>query len=442
MDERVALPPHSLEAEQSVLGALLLDNRAFERVADLLLPDDFYRAEHRSIYRALVGLIAANKPADVITGFERLQVMGLADAAGGLAYLNNLAQSVPSASNVRAYADIVKHRARLRGVIALGQQLADDARELGEDAARLDKLLDRAGLDLLALQAGATNDEPKLMSDLLVPWLDALQDRADGKNDAIPFGMRAIDDPLSGGPRRGELIVLGARPSTGKSALMLNWLISAATRGPVLACSLEDSDMMLLSRAVATSGRINLADIRRPDRAPASLWQQVAESVEVIRPLQLYIDDRAGLGLRDIRRKAMQVRRRAGDLQVLAVDYLQLMDGEGENRSAELGAIARGLKRLAKDMQCAVLLLSQLSREADKTNVPPRLDHLAESGVIEQAADNIGLMWRKARLDKKAADSAEVQIEWAKVKNGATCTRYMVFDGRTQHIGDAEAGYA
>lgn len=441
MAERAAAPPHSLEAEQSVLGALLLDNAAFERVADLLLPGDFYRAEHRTIYQAVAALLVAHKPADVITVFERLQAGGQADDAGGLAYLNNLMQSVPSASNVRGYADIVKHRARLRGVIALGQQLADDARDPAADAARLDTLLDRAGLDLLALQNGASNDEPKLIADLLVPWLDALQARADGKTDAIPFGMLAIDDALSGGPRRGELIVLGARPSTGKSALMLNWLLQAAARGPVLACSLEDSDMMLLSRAIASSGRINLADIRRPDRAPARMWEQVAEAQEQIQRLHLYVDDRAGLGLRDIRRKAMQVRRRAGDLQVIAVDYLQLMDGDGENRSAELGAIARGLKRLAKDMGCTVLLLSQLSREADKTNVPPRLDHLAESGVIEQAADNIALMWRKGRLDAKA-DKTAVQIEWAKVKNGATCTKHMVFDGATQHIADIEAAYA
>lgn len=440
MGERAATPPHSLEAEQCVLGALLLDNAAFERVADLLLPGDFYRGEHRLIYRALVDMLVANKPADVITVFERLQAGGRDEDAGGLGYLNKLLQSVPSASNVRGYADIVKHRARLRGLIALGQQLADDARNVAVDEAQLDKLLDRAGLDLLALQSGTTNDEPKILADLLVPWMDALQDRADGKTDAIPFGMRAIDDALSGGARRGELIVLGARPSTGKSALMLNWLLGAAKRGPVLACSLEDSDMMLLSRAIASAGRINLADIRRPDRAPASMWERVADAQETIQSLALYVDDRAGLGLRDIRRKAMQVRRRAGDLQVIAVDYLQLMDGDGDNRSAELGGIARGLKRLAKDMGCAVLLLSQLSREADKTNVPPRLDHLAESGVIEQAADNIGLMWRKGRLDAKA-DKTVVQIEWAKVKNGATGTKHMTFDGATQHIEDAEVSY-
>lgn len=430
------VPPHSVEAEQSVIGALLLDNRAYERIGDLLTPADFYLHQHRAIYAACADLIIRGRPADVITVHERLRSLRQDEDAGGMMYLHDVLVSVAGASNVTAYAAIVRQRSRRRRLMQMGQDLIDQARDMAGDDAQLDSLIDRSTLGLLGLMHGTTSDEPKLLSDLLPAWLDALDDRAQGKTDAIPTGLADVDKLLAGGMRRGEVIVIGARPSMGKSALMLTIARNVSRVGPVLACSMEDSEQMLVSRQVAAAGRVNLADIRSPERAGDAMWTRVADAVELLKPLMLHIDDRPALALKDVRRKSLQVKRRAGDLVLVVVDYLQLMEGEGETRAYELAAIARGLKRLAKELNCAVMLLSQLSREADKLEGPPRIDHLAESGGIEQAADIIGLLWREARRKPKPDNKHKAQIEFAKNKNGPTDTVKLYFDGATQRFED------
>ena len=438
------VPPHSVEAEQSVLGALLLHNAAYDRAAELLTTQAFYRSEHRLIWAAIERLVLADKPADVITVFEQLRAAGQAQDAGGLQYLNELVQSVAGSANVAAYAGVVALRARGRRAMAVAQALLEQARAGAGEQASLDRAIDAAMLELLALQQGGSGDEPRLLNDLLPAWIDALNDRAAGKTDAIPTGLRDVDRLLGGGARRGEVMVIGARPSMGKSAMMLTISRNMAKLGPVLVCSLEDSEMMLVSRQVAAAGRVNLADIRSPEHAPDSMWVGVADGVDALRPLLLYIDDRPALKLADVRRKAMQVRRRHGDLLMVVVDYMQLMEGDGETRAHELNTVARGLKRLAKDLRCVVLLLSQINREADKLEGPPRLDHLAESGGIEQAGDVIGLLWREVRRRPRPDNKHAAQVEFAKNKNGATGTVHLYFDGATQRFEDAigDAAYA
>jgi replicative DNA helicase len=300
-------------------------------------------------------------------------------------------------------------------------------------------LIDRTALQLLDLQQGAPDEAPTLIGALLPRWLDELNDRADGKTDAIPLGYRDLDRKMAGGARRGELVVIGARPSMGKSAFALRVARTVAGLGPVLKLTMEDSASMLVSRHVAAAGRVNLADIRSPQHAPESMWTGAAEAVDQLKPLKLYVDDRPALELKDVRRKALQVKGREGDLLMILVDYLQLMEGDGESRAQELTKIARGLKRLAKELNCVVLVLSQLSREADKTDSPPRLDHLAESGGIEQAADVIGLLWREARRKPKPGNEHAAQVELVKNKNGATCTVHLEFFGATQQFEDSLA---
>lgn len=197
---------------------------------------------------------------------------------------------------------------------------------------------------------------------------------------------------------------------------------------------------MLVSRQVAAAGRINLADIRRPDKAPPSLWQGVSEAMDRLMHLKLWIDDSPALHLQDVRTKAQQVKRKAGALGVVMVDYIQLMEGDGETRAQELTNVARGMKRLAKEMHCAVVVMCQLNRKADESSAPPRLDHLAESGGIEQAADIIGLLWREARRNPKPENKHLAQVEFVKNKNGPTNTVRLYFDGSTQRFEDLLEG--
>lgn len=429
-DAQLKVPPHSVEAEQTVLGALLIDNRVFDRVADLVQADSFYRHAHRLIFGAVAQLVVACRPADIITVADALKLDGTADDAGGLVYLNQLAQSVVGTANARHYAAIVAQRAQCRRAITIAHDLAAAAFE----GAELQGAADEAVQALLALQQGADDANPRPLQDLLPGWVDALEQRAQGVNDALPTGWEDTDRLFAGGARRGELIVIGSRPSMGKTGVCHTLARNFARSAPVLVLSMEDSIQMLVARQIAATGRINLADIRNPAGAAGPLWEGVTRGMQVLQGLPIYVDDQASLTLGEVRRKAQFVRARAGDLGVVILDYLQLMEEPAgdESRAYELNRISRGLKRLAKQLGCVVVLLSQLSRRADETDAPPRLDHLAESGGIEQAADIIGLLWREARRRPRPDNKHTGQIEWAKNKNGPCGTVQLWFDGATQ----------
>lgn len=421
--------PHSYEAECAVLGAVLLDNTVFEQVGALLSAADFYVAANGAVWQTASALIVAGKPADVLTVFD----------AGGhdLAGLNALTEGVPAVRHALRYAEIVRDRSARRSAAALAAELYEQMMAPVDEAPELAAAVDAACMGLLALQAGADGGgEPRPVVELVPDWLARLQDRFDGKTDAISTGFRDIDDVLGGGLWPGELVVIASRPSMGKSAFVGALTRNVAKDHVVLGLSLEDSAPMLMSRFVAALGRINLADLRRPDRAPASMWERVSGSISDLSALKLYIDDSASVKVQDVRRKAQQVRRRAGSLSLIVVDYVQLMDAdsEGEVRAQQITAVARAMKRLAKEMGCPVVLLSQLNRKADEVQGPPRLEHLAESDGMEQAADVIGLLWREARRKPTAENKFKAQIEWAKNKSGATDTTQLFFDGATQRF--------
>ncbi len=431
------LPPHSLEAEQSLIGGVLSDNRAWQAVRARVRPADFYTGDHAEIWRCLAEILERDMPADVVTVFQWLQRQGRADKVGGLPYLHQLATCVPSAANAGAYAAIVLQCAQRRRLMQIGKDLV--ARAASRDgAADIADVLAWLQHQIAELAQGQTEAAPQRLADLLPGWMDELQARADGRIDAITTGLRSVNRALGGGMRRGELIVLGARPSMGKSAFTLGVVRAVAQAGlPVLTCSLEDSANMLISRHVASAGRTALEHVRLPQHASESVFAAVSEALELLGTMPVWVDDRPGLSLAEVAAKLAYVKAKSGgDCALLVVDYLQLMDDVGETRSNELANIVRGLKNLAKRMQCCVLLLSQLSREADKTNAPPRLDHLAESGAIEQAADIIGLLYREARRNPKPDNQHRAQVEFAKNKNGATCTVQLYFDGRTQRFED------
>ena len=304
MAEPLKVPPHSVEAEQSVLGALLQDNAACDTAARMLNDADFYCAEHAHVWRAIMQLSVKTRPADLVTVQAQLLAAGVLDDVGGVEYLQALEQCVPSARNIAAHAGLVRHHARRRRLMRLAGDLMEEARSGCGDAEALTATLSRATQALLDLQRGDADDWPRTIGELLPAWIDDLNAKADGKTDAVATGLPGVDRALAGGPRRGDLVVVGARPSMGKSAFTLGLVRAVAAVGPVLVCTLEDSANMLISRQVASTGRVNLADVRSPHKAPDTMWHAVSEAAAELGPMPIYLDDRAGIGLQQVQQKA------------------------------------------------------------------------------------------------------------------------------------------
>lgn len=419
--------PHSAEAEQAVIGCVLLDNEQHDAVAAVIEPDDFHLPMHRGIWSTVREMVAASMLADVLTVAER----------GGheLKYLNALAESVVSPRHAAAYAKIVRACAVRRHVMRIGLDMADDA--MRDAGGGVSSVIQAAVAELLALEAGDHAKVPRPVGHIVPEFLDRLERRAEGEDDAISTGLRDLDRKLGGGLRPTELFVVGARPSMGKSSFSLTVARGMARRGAVLVCSMEDSEQMIVARQIAAAGRVNLAHLRRPADAPNSMWDGVLAGSEALQDLNLWIDEQPALKLADVKRKIAYVKQRAKHpLVAVIVDYIQLMDGDGDNRHQELSLIAAGLKAAAKEYGVCIILLSQLNREADKLNGPPRLEHLRESGGIEEAADIVGLLWREHRRKPTPENKHTAQIELAKHKNGATDTVRLWFDGATQRFCD------
>lgn len=428
-------PPHSTEAEHAVLGSLLLDNRAFDAVADVLAPERFYFPEHAAIYTTMSRLLLASKPADVVTVFE----------AGGhdLSMLNALAQSMVSVRNARRYAEIVAEHWHRRELQRIALDLHDELMQQGSDGApSFAAVADAAAGKILALCGGAAaSQEPIGIEAAAVRFVDQLNAMADGQVCTIRTGLSDVDEATAGGGRPGELWVIGARPSMGKSAFVQTVALNVSRTQGVLMLTQEDSVETWVSRAVANLGRVNLADLRNPLRAKDAdrMWTGVAEGVDDLPKRALLLDDQGGLSLADVRRKAKQAKRKLnGNLSLVIVDYLQLMSGDGDNRNQMLGHIANGMKALAKELGVWVILLSQLSRKADETSGLPQVSHLRDSGDIEGAADTIGLLHRESQRKKTDENKHWAQLHLAKQKNGPTCTVNLHFDGAFQRFTDWE----
>lgn len=417
-------PPHSTEAEQSVIGSVLMDNAAFDAVADVLRAEDFYDPAHRAIWATVQRMARAQQLADVVTVYE----------AGGhdLKYLNALAQAGVSQRAARSHAQIVREHSTRRAVMALAQRLAEQAQGATQPVA---ESVDSAVQELLALQQGARGQEPRELGELVGQFLDELEHRANGHSDAIDTGLMDLDRLTAGGGRPGELWVIGARPSMGKSAFVLSLARHVGASQTVLLLTMEDSLMSATARHVAAAGGVNLADLRNPQAAPPEMWEGVARAVDELKGLRVMMDDQAALNMADVRRKVQQVQRRHGALRLLVVDYLQIMDGDrGENRNRELGAIAYGLQALAKQTGTWVVLLSQLSREADKRSGPPQMGDLRDSGDIEAAARFIGMLYREHLRNPTEANKHWAQLHVCKQSNGPTGTINLFFDGARQRF--------
>ncbi len=424
---QLRIPPHSLEGESSVLGGLLLDNGAWDRVADLLNDSDFYRYEHRLVYAAIGKLINASKPADVITVYEHLQSQGKAEEVGGLAYLNSLAQYVPSAGNIRRYAEIVRERSILRKLVGASDEIATTAfNPMGRPVA---DIVDEAERKIFNIgeQGSRLKQGFQGMDTLVVNLLDRVQEMADNPNDVtgVPTGFYDLDR-LTAGFQAGDLIVLAARPSMGKTALAINIAEHVALNEglPVAVFSMEMGAAQLAVRIVGSIGRIDQGHLRTGKLSDEE-WPRLTEAIEKLRNISLHIDETAGLTSSELRANARRLARQCGQLGLIVVDYLQLMSGSGgsdENRATELGEISRGLKMLAKELKCPVIALSQLNRSVEqRPDKRPMMSDLRESGAIEQDADIIMFIYRDEYYSKDACKEPGVaEIIIAKQRNGPT----------------------
>ncbi|MBK1679675.1 replicative DNA helicase [Rhodocyclus tenuis] len=433
---QLRVPPHSLEAEQSVLGGLLLDNSAWDRIADLLSEGDFYRDEHRRIWRQISKLFERGKPVDAVTVAEALETAGQGEQTGGLAYLGELAANTPSASNIRRYAEIVRERAILRQLVSAGDEIAGSAlNPLGRDPKTL---LDEAEAKVFAIaesgfrhQSGFQHINPLLTQ--VVERIQELHDR-DNASDitGVPTGYHDLDGKTSG-LQPGDLLIVAGRPSMGKTSLALNMAEHVAIEVglPVAVFSMEMGGAQLAMRMLASVGRLDSHRVRT-GRLNDDEWSRLSLAIGKMHEAPLYIDETPALNPIDLRARARRLHRQCGSLGLIVIDYLQLMSSTsaGENRATEISEISRSLKGLAKELSVPVIALSQLNRSLEqRPNKRPVMSDLRESGAIEQDADVIMFIYRDEVYNQDTPDKGIAEIIIAKQRNGPIGTVNLAFLG-------------
>jgi replicative DNA helicase len=424
------VPPQSLEAEESVLGGMLIDNTALDRVVEVLQPDDFYRGAHRKIYRAMLELSERNEPADLITLSEVLRTRGELADVGGSSFLAELAERVPTAANVMYYARIVRERAVLRGLITAATDIASRGYEATED---VKELLDRAEQSIMAIADREVKAAFVRMDDLVVKTFHMVE-RLHQQKEAVTgvtTGFHDLDR-LTAGLQPSDLIIVAARPSVGKTALCLNMAVNAALHGHVgvAVFSLEMAKEQLALRMLCSEARIDLGSVRT-GRINDGQLGEIAHAAHVLAAAPIYIDDTPALSVLELRAKARRLKRDPDTkLGLIMVDYLQLMRGSEskDSREQEISEISRSLKALAKELNVPVLALSQLNRKVEDRNPPiPRLADLRESGALEQDADVIAFIYRDAAYDEDSAKKGLTEIIIAKQRNGPTGSVELTF---------------
>lgn len=422
--ESLKVPPHSVEAEQSVLGGLLLDNAAWDRIADFLSQGDFYRYDHRIIYEHIGRLIASTRPADVVTVYEALTTSGKADDVGGLAYLNALAQNTPSAANIRRYAEIVRDRAVLRRLVSVADEISADA--FNPQGKEVRQLLDEAESKVFSIaEEGARGNQGFLeigpLLTQVVERIDTLYHTANPSDvTGTPTGFVDLDR-MTSGMHGGELIIVAGRPSMGKTAFSMNIgeYVAVEYGLPVAVFSMEMPGTQLVMRMLGSIGRLDQHRMRT-GRLTDEDWPKLTHAVQKMSEAQLFIDETGGLNPMELRSRARRLARQCGKLGLIIVDYLQLLQGSGrsDNRVNEISEISRGLKTLAKELSVPVIALSQLSRAVEqRDDKRPMLSDLRESGSIEQDADMVWFVFREdyyhAAKEPKTSDGTSAAVEAA-----------------------------
>ncbi|MCO4862398.1 replicative DNA helicase [Cupriavidus taiwanensis] len=447
--DNLKVPPHSIEAEQSVLGGLLLDNAAWDRIADFLSEADFYRFDHRMIFQSIARLISATKPADVITVYEMLQVAGKAEEVGGLAYLNSLAQNTPSAANIRRYAEIVRERSVLRKLVTVADDIASAA--FAPKGREVRELLDEAESKVFAIaeegsrgQKGFQEIQPLLTQ--VVERIDELYHR-DSTTDVTGVPTGFIDlDKMTSGMQPGDLVIVAGRPSMGKTAFSLNIGEHVAVEQglPVAVFSMEMAGTQLAMRMLGSVGRLDQHRLRT-GRLLDEDWPRLTHAIQRMNDTQLFIDETPALNPMELRARSRRLARQCGQLGLIIIDYLQLMSGSGggENRATEISEISRSLKGLAKELNCPVIALSQLNRSLEqRPNKRPVMSDLRESGAIEQDADVILFIYRDEVYNADSQDKGTAEIIIGKQRNGPIGTVRLTFLGQFTKFDNFSGGPA
>jgi replicative DNA helicase len=441
-------PPHSIEAEQAVLGGLMLDRAAWDGVGDVVTADHFYRPDHKLIFESIASLSGNAQPCDPVTVSEHLQRLGKLADVGGLAYLGSLTRDTPGAANARAYAEIVKERFLLRELVTAGGEIASSVWNEEGQAAR--ELVENAEKRIFAIAEGSSRGKGYVTArQALPPLIDVIDDLYNNPNKprGLPTGF--IDfDSKTGGLRGGDLLIVAGRPSMGKTTLAINIAEHAAlkegVRAAVAIFSLEMPAEQLLTRMLSSVGSVHLGNIRS-GKLSEDDWPRITGATKQLEDARIFIDDTPALTPTELRARARRIKREHG-LDLIVVDYLQLMSvpGTKENRATEISEISRGLKALAKEINCPVIALSQLNRGVEqRENKRPVMSDLRESGAIEQDADMILLIYREEVYNKETPKKGVADIDLAKHRNGETGDIRLTFKGQYSRFENyADPAYA
>ena len=431
---RIKMQPHSIEAEQSVLGGLLLSADAWDAVAESVSDRDFYRADHRLIFRQIARLAEASDPVDVITVADKLQASGELEAAGGLPYLAELAQNTPSASNIRAYGQVVRERASLRKLIEAAQDIADSG--FNPEGRTSDQLVDEAERLIMQIsEEGPKSGGPQDVNPLLKSALARIEELFTSGGDITGLSTGFTDlDNMTSGLQPSDLVIVAGRPSMGKTSFAMN-LVENAVLGqdkPILVFSMEMPAEQLVIRMLSSLGRINQTRIRN-GKLEQEDWPKLSTAVNKLKDVRLFIDDTPALSPTELRTRARRVaRENGGELGMIMVDYMQLMQiaGSSEGRTAEISEISRNLKAIAKEFACPMVALSQLNRSLEqRPNKRPVNSDLRESGAIEQDADVIMFIYRDEVYNEESPDKGVAEIIIGKQRNGPIGTARLAFQG-------------
>jgi replicative DNA helicase len=415
MLEELKLPPHNIEAEQSVIGGLLLDNNAIDRIVGILSESDFYRHDHQVIFSHIEKMIARNQPADIVTVAESMEAAGVLERVGGISYIGAMAQNTPGSANIKRYAEIVRDKAVARSLISIAAEIQEDL----YSTADIQSSLDRAQSSIMGITESKQTDDPVAVRELLPACADRIDAAFHGEIKSIKTGFDDLDRELGGGIEPGDLIIVAGRPSMGKTAFATQIARNIQSdKEAALLISCEMGSAQIVMRLISADARVNSYKLRNGKMEDED-WTRLASGIGRLNNINMFIDDKT-FTIAGVRAKARSIKRKHG-LSVIVIDYIQLMRGEGTNREQEVSSISRGLKAIAKELDVPVIALSQLSREVEKrADKRPVMSDLRDSGAIEQDADIIVFLYRDDYYNEDSPYKGTAEAAISKNRNGAT----------------------